>query len=100
MPVIRHEAIACDAYPSPVVDQGQHFLTHGVVVSVVKQRESTDAVVEHMIGMVSGDLYGFRLPQQERTDHCNLTLAKLPDPSIAKQTDYPKHEQFHKDEQP
>ena len=98
--MIRHEAIGCDAYPSPVVGLGQNLLKRGVVGGLVKQRESTDSAVEHMIGKVSGDLSRFRLPKQQRTDHCNLTLAKLPDPPIAKQADHPEHDQLGKDEQP
>lgn len=98
--MIRHETIACNAYPSPVVGLGQNLLNRGVVGGLLKQRESTDSAVEHMIGKVSGDLSRFRLPKQQRTDHCNLTLAKLPDPPIAKQTDHPEHDQLGKDEKP
>jgi len=63
--VIRHEAIGCDAYPSPVAGLGQNLLTRGVAGGLVKQRESTGSAVEHMIGKVSGDLFGFRLPKQQ-----------------------------------
>ncbi len=61
--MIWHEAID-DAYPSPIVDLSQNLLRHGVVVGLAKQRESTDLAIEHMVGKVSGDLYGFRLPKQ------------------------------------
>jgi hypothetical protein len=97
---IRHETIACNAYPSPVVGLGQNLLNLGVVDGLVKRRESTDSAVEHMIGKVSGDLYGFRLPKQQRTDHCNLTLAELPDPPIAKQANHPEQDELCKNEQP
>lgn len=65
VPVIRHEAIGRDAYPSPVVGLGQNLLKHGAVGGLVKQRGSTDSAVEHMIGKVSDDLDGFRFPTQE-----------------------------------
>lgn len=65
MSAIRHEAIGRDAYPSPTAGLGENLLNHGAVGGLVKQRESTDSAVEHMIGKVSGDLYGFRFPTQE-----------------------------------
>lgn len=98
--MIRHETIGCDAYPSPVVDRGQNLLTHGKIVGLVKQRKSTDSVVGHMIGKVSGALYRFGLPKQQRSNRGNLPVAKLPDPPIAKQTDYPEYDQLCKDKQP
>jgi len=44
MPVIRHEVIGYNAYPSPVVDFGQDLFKPGIVSGLVKQRESTDSV--------------------------------------------------------
>ena len=44
--MIRHATIACNGYLSPVVGPGKKFLTRGVVGGRLKQRESTDSVVE------------------------------------------------------
>jgi hypothetical protein len=41
----------------------QNLHKRGIVVKMAKQRESIDSAVQHMIGKVSGDLYGLRLPK-------------------------------------
>ena len=69
--MIRLEATGRDAYSSPVVGLGQNLLKRGVVGGLVKQRESTDSAVEHMIGKVSSSDawaagYEARLPTPPR----------------------------------
>lgn len=92
--MIRHEA----AYPSPAVSLGRNLFNRDGVGGLLEPRKSTESTVERLIGKVSGDPKGFHLPKQQRTDHGNLTSAKLPDPPIAKQTDRPEHDQLCKDE--
>jgi hypothetical protein len=89
MPSPRHTIGSwpgCFAYAIPIVGIGRrNLLKRGVVGGRGKQRESTDSMVEHMMGKVSGDLYWVSLPKQERTDYCYLILANFPDLLIAKQ---------------
>ena len=63
--MIRHEAIGRDTYSSPVGGLGQNLLKRGIVGGLLKRRESADSADEHMMGKVSGDLHGFRLPKQQ-----------------------------------
>jgi hypothetical protein len=58
MPVIRHQAIGCDAYPGLGVGLSQNLLKCGVVSRLVKQRESSDSAVEDMIGEFSSSEAG------------------------------------------
>jgi hypothetical protein len=55
MPVIRHQAIGCDAYPGLGVGLSQNLLKRGVVSGFLKQWESSDSAVEDMIGEVTSN---------------------------------------------
>jgi len=53
VPVIRHQAIGRDAVPGPVVGLSQNLLKRGVGRGRIKQRESSNSVVDDMIGEIS-----------------------------------------------